>query len=390
MSENDTEDFAALFAASLQTKRFETGQSVEGTIVAFGTDVAFVNVGGKGEATLALAELTGEDGTVEANVGDRVQATIVSTTGGITLSRKLQRGAATARRLEEAFHSGLPVEGRVDAEVKGGFSIDVAGQRAFCPFSQIDIVRGTDAASHLGRVYTFRIIEFAEGGRKFVVSRRQLLEAEQQARAADVRRSLAAGAVVTGRVVSVRDFGAFVDLGGNVQGLLHVSEMGWSHVTAPSSVAAPGEEITVKVLRVDEKTGQIGLSLKQLLADPWAAVATTFRVGQVYEGRVERHAKFGVFVELAPGVVGLMPAAESGVAREGDLQKALPVGTSVSVVVQEIDEASRRMRLSRKAVAFVQEAAEVQEYAAREDAAQSQSFGGSLADKLRGALKPRP
>jgi len=303
------------------------------------------------------------------------------------LSRRLQRGAASARRLEEAFHTGLPIEGRVDAEVKGGFSIDVAGQRAFCPFSQIDVVRGTDAASHLGRVYTFRIIEFGEGGRKFVVSRRALLEVEQQARAADVRRSLVAGAVVAGRVVSVRDFGAFIDLGGGVQGLLHVSEMGWSHVTAPSSVAAPGQELTVKVLRVDEKTGQIGLSLKQLLADPWSAVPTTFRVGQVYEGRVERHAKFGIFVEVAPGVVGLIPAAESGVARESDLQKALPVGTSVSVVVQDIDDTARRMRLSRKAVALVQEAAEVQEYAAREDAAQSQSFGGSLADKLRGALK---
>lgn len=386
MSENETEDFAALFAASLKTTRFENGQAVEGTIVAIGPDVAFVDIGAKGEATLALAEMTSEDGTVDAKVGDRVQATVVSTTGGITLSRKLQRGAAAARRLEEAFRSGLPVEGKVDAEVKGGFSVDVAGQRAFCPFSQIDIARGTDPAAHLGRVYTFRIIEFGEGGRKFVVSRRQLLEAEQQQRAEEVRRALTVGALVTGRVVSVRDFGAFIDLGGNVQGLLHVSEMGWSHVTAPSSVAAPGQDITVTVIRIDEKSGQIGLSLKQLLADPWAAVAATYRIGQVYEGTVERHAKFGVFVELAPGVVGLMPAAESGVAREHDLQKALPVGTQVSVVVQEIDEANRRMRLSRKAVALAQEAAEVQEYTTREDAGRSSAFSGSLADKLRGVL----
>lgn len=386
MSENETEDFAALFAASLKTTRFENGQAVEGTIVAIGPDVAFVDIGAKGEATLALAEMTSEDGTVDAKVGDRVQATVVSTTGGITLSRKLQRGAAAARRLEEAFRSGLPVEGKVDAEVKGGFSVDVSGQRAFCPFSQIDIARGTDPAAHLGRVYTFRIIEFGEGGRKFVVSRRQLLEAEQQQRAEEVRRALTVGALVTGRVVSVRDFGAFIDLGGNVQGLLHVSEMGWSHVTAPSSVAAPGQDITVTVIRIDEKSGQIGLSLKQLLADPWAAVAATYRIGQVYEGTVERHAKFGVFVELAPGVVGLMPAAESGVAREHDLQKALPVGTQVSVVVQEIDEANRRMRLSRKAVALAQEAAEVQEYTTREDAGRSSAFGGSLADKLRGVL----
>lgn len=389
MSQNDTEDFAALFAASIQTTRFETGQTVDGTIVAIGADVAFVDVGSKGEATLALSDLAGPDGVVDAKVGDRVQATIVSTTGGITLSRKLQRGAATARQLEGAFQSGLPVEGKVDAEVKGGFTVTIAGLRAFCPFSQIDAVRGTDPASHLGQVYTFRIIEYAQAGRKFVVSRRALLEAEQQARADEVRRALTEGAVVVGRVVSVRDFGAFVDLGGGVQGLLHVSEMGWSHTTNPSAVAAPGQELTVKVLRIDEKTGQIALSLKQLLADPWAAVAATFRIGQVYDGRVERHAKFGVFVELAPGVVGLVPLAESGVAREADVQKALPIGSTVSVVVQEIDEANRRLRLSRKAVSLAQETAEAQAYSAREDVASSQAFGGSLADKLRNALGTR-
>src|SRR5690606_5645503 len=132
----------ALFAASIQTTRFETGQTVDGTIVAIGADVAFVDVGGKGEATLALSDLAGHGGSVDAKVGDRVQATIVSTTGGITLSRRLQRGAATARQLEDAYRSGLPVEGKVDAEVKGGFSVTIAGQRAFCPFSQIDAVRG--------------------------------------------------------------------------------------------------------------------------------------------------------------------------------------------------------------------------------------------------------
>ncbi|ODS52187.1 MAG: hypothetical protein ABS36_18335 [Acidobacteria bacterium SCN 69-37] len=386
-NENETEDFAALFAASLTTARLDTGQVVEGTIVALGSDVAFVDVGAKGEATLALADLANADGVVEAKVGDRVQATIVSTTGGLTLSRKLQRGAAAARQLEDAFRTGLPVDGKVDAEVKGGFSVTVAGQRAFCPFSQIDIVRGTDPAVHLGHVYTFRIIEYGEGGRKFVVSRRALLEAEQQARADEVRRALTVGAVVTGRVVSVRDFGAFIDLGGNVQGLLHVSEMGWSHVTAPSAIAEPGQELTVKVLRIDEKTGQIALSLKQLLADPWAAVPTTFHTGQVYEGRVERHAKFGVFVELTPGVVGLVPLAESGVARDADLPRALPVGSTIAVVVLEIDEAARRLRLSRKAVALVQEHAEVEDYAARADAFSANAFGGGLADKLRNALK---
>ena len=388
--ENDNEDFAAMFAASEQTRRLENGQTVEGTIVALGQDVAFVNVGGKGEATIALSELANADGVVEAKAGDRVQATVVSTTGGITLSRRLQRGAATARQIEDAFRSGLPIEGKVEAEVKGGFTVTIAGLRAFCPFSQIDSVRGTEPASHLGRVYTFKVIEYAENGRKFVVSRRALLELENQARAEEVRRTLTVGAVVTGQVVSVRDFGAFIELGGGVQGLLHVSEMGWSHVTNPSAVAAPGQELTVKVLRIDNATKQIALSLKQLLADPWAAAPTTFQVGHVYQGQVERHAQFGVFVTLAPGITGLVPLSETGVAREVDLKKAFPLGADLTVIVISVDATARRISLSVKGVGDAREAAEVREYTAREDVAQAaQPFGGSLADKLRGALKPR-
>src|SRR5688500_688053 len=155
MSES-TDDFAALFEASLKAKRIEQGQTIEGTIVAIGPEVAFVDVGGKGEATIEVAELKDADGHLEVAVGDRLQAVVVSTAGGLTLSRKLARGAATARQLEDAFHSGLPVEGRVEQAVKGGYEVRIAGQRAFCPFSQIDIARGTDPAAHQGKVYTFR------------------------------------------------------------------------------------------------------------------------------------------------------------------------------------------------------------------------------------------
>ena len=222
---DETEDFAALFAASVQTKRFEVGQHVAGTIVAIGPEVAFVNVGAKGEATIALDELKNEEGALEVAKGDRIEATVMSTAGGLTLSRRLQRGAATARQLEDAFHAGLPVEGKVEGPVKGGYLVSIARQRAFCPASQIDTARDTDPAAHQGRVYTFKIIEYREGGQKFVVSRRAVMEEEQKAYAAEVRKGITVGAVVTGRVVSVRDFGAFVDLGVGVQGLLHVSEM---------------------------------------------------------------------------------------------------------------------------------------------------------------------
>jgi small subunit ribosomal protein S1 len=264
------EDFAAMFEASIKAKRFKEGQTLEGRIVAIGPEVAFVDVGGKGEATIEVAELKDDEGDIEVSVGDRIQAMVVSTAGGLQLSRKLIRGAATNRQLEDAFRAGLPVEGKVEQEVKGGYEVRIARQRAFCPFSQIDIVR-TEPSVHIGKVYAFRIIEYKEGGKNLIVSRRALLEEEQRAKAAEVRKSIVAGAVLTGRVASVREFGAFVDLGGGVQGLLHVSEMSWSRVSNPSEILKPGDEITVKVLRVDPVENdkqKISLSLKQLIEDP--------------------------------------------------------------------------------------------------------------------------
>ena len=472
-----TDDFAAMFEASLKAKRIEKGQMLEGRVVAIGAEVAFVDVGGKGEATIEIDELKDADGRLEVAVGDRIQAMVVSTAGELTLSRKLARGAATDRQLEDAFHTGLPVEGKVEKAVKGGYEVRIGRQRAFCPISQIDALR-TDPSAHEGRVYEFRIIEYKEGGRNIVVSRRALIEEQQRASAAEARRSIVPGAVLAGRVASVRDFGAFVDLGGGVQGLLHVSEMGWSRVSDASHIVKPGDQITVKVLRVDDDTQKISLGLKQLTADPWLKVSETYEVGQVRTGRVtrlaefgafvelepgveglahastfaptgrsegwsaqvapgttaafeilsidpdkkrigvalvpegsaraagiapsqpeivagarltgkvERHERFGVFVFLAPGRTGLIPSSETGVAKEADLARAFAIGADVEVTVLEVDPTGRRIRLSRKAVLDAQEAEEVREYAERADAAPADGFG-SLADKLRGALKPR-
>ncbi len=472
--EPQEEDFAALFEASLKAKPVAKGQTVEGTIVKIGTEVALVDVGGKSEAVIDVAELKDDQGVLEVKVGDRIQATVISTSGGVTLSRRLARRAATDRQIEEAYHAGLPVEGTVQGVNKGGYEVRIGHSRAFCPLSQIDVVRTTDPAVHVGQRYTFRIVEYKEGGRNIVVSRRALIEDEQQAQADEVRRAVVPGAVLRGRVVSVPAFGAFVDLGGGVQGLVHISEMGWSRATDASLVVSPGEEVTVKVLRVDEATGKIALSLKQATEDPWTTVPERYEVGQVHAGRVsrvadfgafvelepgvealahastfpptgrrggwaesvpagttaafeilsiepekkrigvalvpegssraagaleasgaivegarvtgkvERHERFGVFIFLAPGKVGLMPMAETGVDKEGDLAKALPVGSDVEVIVQEVDPANRRIRVSRKAVFDAQEQAELREYAARQDAPASERLG-SLADKLKGA-----
>src|SRR3954469_20703857 len=235
-----------MFESSVSARQFKQGQLIDGTIVAIGPEVAFVSVGGKSEAQIALAELQDEDGNVDASVGDAIQAVVVSTSGGITLSRKGVRNAATQRELENAYSAGFAVEGKVAAVNKGGYEVRIARERAFCPLSQIDIVRTADPAVHVGKTYTFRIIEYKDGGQSIVVSRRKQLEHEQQASAAAVRASIVPGAVLAGRVVSVPDFGAFVDLGGGIQGLLHVSEMSWSRATTPGAVVAPGDQITVK------------------------------------------------------------------------------------------------------------------------------------------------
>ena len=474
-SDSEEEDFARMLEEASAPKFHREGETVVGTIVALGDEVAFVDIGGKGEATIDVEELADPDSDVQVKVGDTVQAVVVSTVGGLKLSHKLARGAVTRQRLNEAFRSGLPVEGRVEKAIKGGYEVRVGGQRAFCPISQIDTRFTADPSVHVGQAYTFRIIECKEDGKELVVSRRAFLQEEEGERAEAIRRAVVPGAVLPGRVVSVMAYGAFVDLGGGVQGLLHVSEMGWSRVGNPMDVVRPGDTIMVKVLRVGDEDGKISLGLKQLQADPWSAVAEKYTVGQpltgkvtrvadfgvfvelepgiealahvsafaptgkrdgwkaaappgaavafeilsidlerkrigvaVLEaatvapqpqarveivagarltGKVERHEKYGVFVFLAPGRTGLIHLSETGVDREGDLRKAFPLGSDVEVIVLEVDPAERRIQLSRKAVLEAGEKREVREYAEQQDQAQSKSFG-SLADKLRAAMKP--
>ena len=381
------EDFAAMFEASLKAKRFTQGQTIEGRIVGIGTDVAFVDVGGKGEATIDIAELKGDDGAIEVAVGDRVQAVVVSTDGGLVLSRRLARGAAGARQLEDAFHSRLPVEGKVEKAIKGGYEVRVGHARGFCPFSQIDLYR-TEPATHEGRVYEFRIIEYKDGGRNLVLSRRALLEEAQKASAAAVRAAIVPGAIVAGRVASVREFGAFVDLGGGVQGLLHVSEMGWSRVSDPSHLVKPGDEITVKVLSVDESKQKISLGLKQLSEDPWSRVADTYAVGQVRIGRVTRVTDFGAFVELEPGIEGLAHASTfPPTARREEWAAELAPGKPVVLEILSIDVDKKRIGVALVPEGSVRARA-VEGGGDAAPVAPEQGLG-SLADKLRGALEPR-
>jgi small subunit ribosomal protein S1 len=339
------EDFAALFEASEKTaKQFEKGQLVEGTIVSIGPKVALVNIGAKSEAEIEAAELKDAEGDIEVSVGDRIQARVVGTTGGLQLSRKGVRSATTQRELEDAFASGLAVEGRVEKTLKGGYEVRVGRERAFCPMSQIDTTRTVDPEVHVGQTYAFRIIEFKDGGKDLVVSRRAVLAEEQKAQAEAVRASIIAGAVLPGRVTSVLDFGAFVDLGGGIQGLLHVSEMSYSRLPSAAAMVSPGDQLTVKVLRVDDATGKISLGLKQLQDDPWSDVAAHYAVGQVHQGRIVRIAEFGAFVELAPGVEALAHVSTfPPTGRTGGWAKALQTGQTGAFEILSLDLAQKRI-----------------------------------------------
>lgn len=338
------EDFAALFAASLEPAVFEVGQLLQGVVVLIARDVVFLDVGGKGEATMDLAELQDEDEQITVEVGATVEGVVVSTAGGIKLSHKLVQGAATRRQVEEAYRANLPVEGRVESVNKGGYEVRVGGQRAFCPLSQIDTAFTADPEVHVDQVYTFRILEYKDEGQDLVVSRRALIEEEEREQEADVRKTLIPGADVPGRIASVRAYGAFVDLGGGIQGLLHVSEMGWSRVSDPSTLVQPGDAVTVRVLGVDNEKGKISLGMRQLQTDPWDAVGPSYASGQRLTGTVTRVVEFGAFIELQPGIEALAHLSTFPPSGKRDAWKdAVTVGATVAVEILTVDLDKKRI-----------------------------------------------
>ncbi len=340
----EEEDFAALLAETLKPTLFKVGQTVQGAIVLIGRDVVFVDIGGKGEATMDLTELQDETGQLTVEVGTTIEAVVVSTSGGVTLSHKLARSAASRRQLEDAYRAQLPVEGRVEKANKGGYEIRVGGQRAFCPISQIDTGFTSDPEVHVGKVYTFQIIEYKEDGKDLVISRRALIEEEERKKEGEVRSTIVPGADLPGRIASVQPYGAFVDLGGGIQGLLHVSEMGWSRVSDPTAVVQAGDSVTVRVLGVDDDKGKISLGMKQLQSDPWDAVGRSYASGQRLPGTVTRILEFGAFIELQPGIEALAHLSTFPPSGKRDGWKdAVTVGATVAVEILAVDFEKRRI-----------------------------------------------
>ena len=343
--DHEQEDFATLFARERARPTLEVGQVVKGRILQIGDETVFVDVGSKGEALIDRAELADEHGNVTLAVGDDIEATVVSTGDEIRLSHRLLQGVQARQGLAVAAETGLPVEGKVAAVIKGGYEVTVAGLRAFCPFSQMDLRRVDTPTAFIGRVLEFRISRYGEQGRNIVLTRRVLLE-EQSAKAAEeTRKKLVAGAVLPGLVTSLATFGVFVDLGG-VQGLVPLSEMSHSRAGRATDRLHVGETVTVKVLKVDDAKGKITLSLKALEGDPWATVPGQLRERQIVSGRVARMTDFGVFIELLPGVDGLLHLTEIPRARHGEMRQAAETGAELIVLVTSVDLDKRRIGLA--------------------------------------------
>lgn len=403
------EDFAALLEASEEAprQRVSEGDLVSGEVIAIGQSAAFVAIGGKGEASIDVAEFRDpETGEIQLAVGDRVEATVVddgSRGGSVVLKRVLGRGGHAAEELLRACEHGIPVEGLVTAEVKAGFDVQIGGLRAFCPGSQIDLRRGGEripGAAYVGQRFPFRVIKVESEGRNIVVSRRQLLAEEAAAQAERTWETLQVGAVVRGTVRSLRDFGAFVDVGG-VDGLIPISELGFSRVKHPSDVLEVGQHVEVQVIRVEEQTvegkpprKQVALSLKALADDPWAAAPEKFPPGSAIRGTVRRVESFGAFVEVEPGLEGLVHISKLVLDRRlSHARQAVSVGDAVDVVVLAVDPGQRRMSLSMVESAKRERDAEVIAERGEQDAAlqktnQRKSLG-TFADLLGSSKRDR-
>jgi small subunit ribosomal protein S1 len=315
----------------------------------------FVSLGTKEEGTIRIDEFTAPEGEAAAEApapalpveGETIEAYVLSTQGGeVVLTTRIARRDASKAALEEAWRSAIPVEGRVTQAVKGGLEVRVSGLRAFCPLSQIDVRWPKQPEAYVGHTFTFRVLEFKEKGRNVIVSRRALLEEERARQRETLRESVVPGAVVTGVIRSIQNFGAFVDLGG-VDALIPISEMSWQRIGSPSEVLSEGQTVTAKVLTVDWERDRVSLSLKSLEEDPWVAAARKYEIGQRLNGTVARLAPFGAFVTLEPGIDGLVHISALGAGRRvGHPKEVVQPGETVEVEVLGVDTENRKISLS--------------------------------------------
>ena len=353
--EKPGESFAELFESynGHRTERVQIGERIRGKIISVGKDTIYVDTGTKIDGVVEKNELADENGTVPYKEGDELELYVASYDGSEIRLSKAVSGAGAMNMLRDAFENSIPMEGKVKGQIKGGYQVEIAERRAFCPISQVDLKHADSPDQHVGKSYLFLITQFEEDGRNIVVSRRELLKREQQKAISKFMEGLIIGAELDGRVTRVMPYGAFVEIFPGVEGLVHVSEVSWSRVEKPEEVLHLGDPVRVKVLAIEKgqkrNAVKISLSVKQLTGDPWEQMEGRFQIGDKLKGKVMRCAAFGAFVEIAAGIEGLVHVSEmSYTKRVLKPEEIVQVGDMIAVVVKEIDIPRRRVSLSIK------------------------------------------
>ena len=349
---NEEASFEELLKASTEThgRKLFPGDKVSGRVAKVSKDTVFVDLGGKSEGIADIQEFLDKEGHLVVKQGDWVEMRVASTRDGIHLTKRMKvQGADALDMLREAKETVIPVEGRVSGVVKGGFEVTLSGIRAFCPLGQIDLAFCEKPEEHVGAKYLFRIMEIKERGKNIIVSRRVLMQEEREKKSKETLERLRPDLECEGKVTKLTDFGAFVDIGG-IEGLVHVSEISHVRINRPSDVLKPGQQVKVKVMKIEsdrEGRPKISLSIKALEPDAWDR-GLGLQEGEIIHGKVSRLADFGAFVEVAPGVDGLVHISEISYDRIPHPSKLLKEGEGVDVLVMGIDREARRISLSIK------------------------------------------
>jgi small subunit ribosomal protein S1 len=349
----ETKEHEESFAEMLEkssglSERLRPGQKVRAKVVSISGDFVYIDLGGKSEGVIDLKEVLDKEGNCVVKAGDEIDACFVSVQDGVRKMTTLVNGysAVSMSAVRSAHEAGVPVSGDVKREVKGGFEVSVGGVRCFCPFSQIDLKGGREGGIFLGRTFPFKVIEFGEEGRNVILSRRALLEQEKQAKIENLKSTLTAGMEVTVPVTSVQNFGAFVDLGG-IDGMIPASELSWERTMNPMNVLSPGQQVTAKIISLDWERNRLTLSLKAMQPDPWASVPDKYQAGGRIQGKIVRLAPFGAFVNLEPGIDGLIHISNLGAGRRINHPKeVVETGQVVEAYVLSVDAQNRKISLS--------------------------------------------
>ncbi|MDG6283174.1 30S ribosomal protein S1 [Glaesserella parasuis] len=346
-----TESFAQLFEESLKGQETRLGSIVKGTVVAIQKGYVLVDAGLKSESAIPAEEFFNAQGELEVQVGDVVDVALDAVEDGFgetKLSREKAKRNESWAALEKAFEEQATVVGFVNGKVKGGFTVELNGVRAFLPGSLVDTRPVRDSLNLEGQTLELKVIKLDQKRNNVVVSRRAVIETTSSADREEVLANLVEGSEVKGTVKNLTDYGAFVDLGG-VDGLLHITDMAWKRVKHPSEVVAVGQEVTVKVLKFDKEKTRVSLGLKQLGQDPWEAIAQNHPVNSKLSGKVTNLTDYGCFVEILDGVEGLVHVSEMDWTNKNiHPSKVVNVGDVVEVMVLEVDEERRRISLGLK------------------------------------------